>query len=261
MGFMDEIDWQEQAGYEKVFEVDDYLYFYGDMLTDELSDRQVAALVRLLELDQPMHILDLGCGHGRHANRLAALGHQVTGFDRSPGFLELARQDAAARGVQVEYRLGDMRQLDYDQAFDRALMMFTVFGYFSDEENLRVLQNIARALKPGGKLLFDIPNRDVFLIGFRQDAVSEKEGNLMIDRNSFDMATGRSYNRRIIIRDGVRRDKPFSVRLYNACEARDLLRQAGLELEQIYSRWEAQPLSTESRRMVIIARKSRNEEK
>jgi SAM-dependent methyltransferase len=208
-----------------------------------------------------MHILDLGCGHGRHANRLAASGHQVTGFDRSPGFLELARQDAANRGVQVEYRLGDMRQLDYDQAFDRALMMFTVFGYFSDEENLRVLQNIARALKPGGKLLFDIPNRDVFLIGYRQDAVSEKEGNLMIDRNSFDMATGRSYNRRIIIREGVRRDKPFSVRLYNACEARDLLRQAGLELEQIYGGWEAQPLSTESRRMVIIARKSRNEEK
>jgi hypothetical protein len=81
------------------------------------------------------------------------------------------------------------------------------------------------------------------------------EGNLMIDRVTFDMATGRSYNRRIVIRDGVQRDKPFSVRLYNACEARDLLRLAGLELEQIYGGWEAQPLSTESRRMIIIARK------
>jgi SAM-dependent methyltransferase len=252
---MDGMDWQEQAGYESVFEVDDYLYFYSDMLSDELSERQVAFLVEKLALDRPLRLLDLGCGHGRHANRLAALGHQVTGFDRSPGFLELARQDAAAGGVRVDYRLGDMRRLDYDEVFDRALMMFTVFGYFSDDENLLVLRNIARALKPGGKLLFDIQNRDVFLVGYRSDSVMEKEGNLMIDRHTYDMLTGRIYNRRIVIRDGVRRDKPFFVRLYNASEVRDLLRLAGLELEQIYGGWEAQPLSTESRRMIIIARK------
>lgn len=252
---MDEMNWQEQAGYESVFQVDDYLYFYGDMLTDEVSERQVSALVELLALDQPMHILDLGCGHGRHANRLAALGHQVTGFDRSEGFLELARREATARNVSVDYRLGDMRQLDLDQVFDRVLMMFTVFGYFDDQENLLVLRNIARALKPGGRLLFDILNRDVFLTGMRQDIVTEKESNLMIDRHTFDMATGRLHNRRIVIRDGVRRDKPFFVRLYNATEIRDLLLQAGLEVEKIYGGWDAQPLSPESRRMVIISRK------
>jgi SAM-dependent methyltransferase len=252
---MDGMHWQEPTGYESVFQVDDYLYFYGDMLTDELSERQVLALVELLALDQPMRILDLGCGHGRHANRLAALGHQVTGFDRSAGFLELARREAAARNVTVDYRLGDMRQLDYDQVFDRVLMMFTVFGYFDDRENLLVLGNIARALKPGGRLLFDIQNRDVFLVGMRQDIVTEKENNLMIDRHTFDMATGRLYNRRIVIRDGVRRDKPFFIRLYNATEIRDLLGQVDLRVEGIYGGWDAQPLSPESRRMVIIARK------
>lgn len=252
---MQATDWQEQAGYESVFEVDDYLYFYGDTLTDELSDHQVAAMVELLALDRPMRILDLGCGHGRHANRLAALGHQVTGFDRSVDFLELARRQAQALGLSVDYCLGDMRSLDYNQVFDRALMMFTVFGYFDDRENLMVLRNIARLLKPGGRLLFDIQNRDVFLVGYRQDHVTEKEGNLMIDRHSFDMLSGRLYNRRIVIRDGVRKDKPFFIRLYNATEIRDLLHQAGLELEQIYSGWDAQPLSTESRRMIIIARK------
>lgn len=253
---MQGMDWQEPTGYESVFEVDDYLYFYGDMLTDELSDRQVAALVELLALNQPMRILDLGCGHGRHANRLAALGHYVTGVDRSAGFLEIARRQARALGVSVEYRLGDMRQLDLDQVFDRALMMFTVFGYFEDRENLLVLRNIARALKPGGQLLFDIQNRDVFLVGYRQDSVTEKNGNLMIDRHTYDMLNGRLYNRRIVLRDGVRKDKPFFIRLYNATEIRDLLHQAGMELEQIYGGWDAQPLSTESRRMIIIARKN-----
>jgi SAM-dependent methyltransferase len=252
---MESKNWQEQAGYESVFQVDDYLYFYGDTLTDELSECQVTALVDMLALDQPMQILDLGCGHGRHANRLAALGHAVTGFDRSADFLEIARGEAAARNLSVEYQLGDMRQLEFDQGFDRVLMMFTVFGYFEDEENLLVLRNIARALKPGGRLLFDIPNRDVTLVGLHQDIVTEKEGNLMIDRHTLDMATGRLYNRRIVIRGGVRRDKPFFIRLYNATEIRDLLCQAGMEVENIYSGWDFQPLSTESRRMVIIARK------
>lgn len=247
--------WQDEEGYASVFEVDDYLYFYGEMLTDEVTERQVAALTQLLGLDRPMRILDLGCGHGRHANRLAALGHQVTGYDRSAGFLDLARRDAAARGVSVDYRQGDMRQLDFDQAFDCVLMLFTVFGYFGDDENLLVLRKVARALRPGGRLLFDILNRDVFLVGFRPDFVTEKQGNLMIDRNRFDMLSGRLYNQRIVIREGARRDKPFFVRLYSATEVRDLLRQAGLELEQVYGGWEGQPLSTESRRMIIIARK------
>jgi len=57
------------------------MFVYRDDLTDERSDAEVAALVNLLELDSPMKILDLACGFGRHANRLAALGHSVTGVD------------------------------------------------------------------------------------------------------------------------------------------------------------------------------------
>ena len=221
-----------------VFDVDDYMYFYGDMLTDEVTDRQVAALVEMLALDRPMRILDLACGFGRHANRLAALGHQVTGFDLTPGFWRLPGATRGAAVCSVDYRLGDMRQLDFDQAFDRVLMMFTAFGYFDDEENLLVLRSIARPSSRGGRLVFDIRNRDVFLVDLRHDIVTEKEGNLMIDRHTFDIATGRLYNRRIVIRDGVRRDKPFFVRMYNATEIRDLLRLAGMELEQIYGGWD-----------------------
>ena len=65
---------------ESVFEVDDYIYFYSEWLTDERSDHEVASLVKLLEMDRPMQVLDLACGFGRHANRLAALGHTVTGL-------------------------------------------------------------------------------------------------------------------------------------------------------------------------------------
>jgi 2-polyprenyl-3-methyl-5-hydroxy-6-metoxy-1,4-benzoquinol methylase len=134
---------------ETVFEVDDYLFTYRDDLTDERSDMEVVSLVKLLELNSRMKILDLACGFGRHANRLAALGHSVTGVDYIPGFLELARQKAAELGVQVDYRQGDMRQVSFEEEFDRVLLLFTSFGYFEDSENEQVVENMARALKPG----------------------------------------------------------------------------------------------------------------
>jgi 2-polyprenyl-3-methyl-5-hydroxy-6-metoxy-1,4-benzoquinol methylase len=119
---------------EDVFEVDDYLFTYREDLTDERSDAEVASLVKLLELDSPMRILDLACGFGRHANRLAALGHSVTGVDYMPGFIALARQKAAEMGVQVDYRQGDMRLVSFLEEFDRVLLLFTSFGYFEDSK-------------------------------------------------------------------------------------------------------------------------------
>jgi 2-polyprenyl-3-methyl-5-hydroxy-6-metoxy-1,4-benzoquinol methylase len=59
----------------------DYLYFYGELLGDERSDADTELLWRLLELRPGMEVLDLACGHGRIANRLAARGCRVTGLD------------------------------------------------------------------------------------------------------------------------------------------------------------------------------------
>jgi len=240
---------------DAVFEVDDYMYFYSDSLTDERSEAEVASLLKLLELDTPMRILDLACGFGRHANRLAALGHSVTGVDLMPGFLEIARRNAAELGAQVVYRQGDMRLINFAEEFDRVVLLFTSFGYFEDEENAQVARNIERALKPGGLLGFDIPNRDVTIEVLLGCTVVEKEGNLMVNRGSFDLRTGRWHNQRIIIRDGARKDKPFSIRLYNATEIRDLLVRAGLEVQAIHGGWDARPLSEDSRQMVVVARK------
>ncbi len=238
-----------------VFEVDDYMYFYRDDLTDERSEAEVASLVKLLELDPPMRILDLACGFGRHANRLAALGHAVTGVDLTPGFLEIAQSKAAEMGVHVDYRQGDMRHISFREEFDRVLLLFTSFGYFEDDENVQVMDNMARALKPGGLLRLDIPNRDVVVKALPATEVVDKGNDLMINRLSFDTLTGRFHNRRIVLRDGVRKDKPFSIRLYNPTEIRDLLGRAGLEVHKMSS-YDGQPLSADSRGMVIVARKA-----
>ncbi|OGN91170.1 MAG: methyltransferase type 11 [Chloroflexi bacterium RBG_13_48_10] len=246
---------QTEFDVEAVFDVDDYLYFYRESLTDQRTEAEVNALVSLLELDPPMEILDLACGFGRHANCLAALGHTVTGIDLTPGFLEIARQDAEKRNVSVIYQQGDMRLITFDDKFDRLMLLFTSFGYFTDEENLQVLINARRALKPGGLLIFDTLNRDALLKDMRPYSVIEKDGNLMIDRLSFDGLQGRFYNNRIVIRDGVRKDKPFFIRLYNPNEIETMLTQAGLKLHHIFAGLEGKEFSSDARRMVVIARK------
>ena len=239
---------------EDVFEVEDYLFAYGDELTDARSDAEVSWVVKLLEIDRPVRILDLACGFGRHALRLAALGHTVTGVDYTPGFLALARQKAAEMGVQVDFRQGDMRQVSFVNEFDRVLLLFTSFGYFEDSENEQVIKNMARALKPGGWLMFDVQNRDTVLKDLPPADVIEKGGDLLINRLSFDALTGRFHNRRIVVRDGIRKDKPFSIRLYNATEMRDLLERAGLVDHRLLGE-DDKPLSARSRRMVVMARK------
>lgn len=241
--------------FEAVFEPEDYLYFYGDRITEERTKRELEFLIKELELEREMKILDLGCGHGRHANRLAELGYSITGIDITKGFLEIAKTDAKKKGLDVRYIQEDMRKISFSNEFDRVLLLFTSFGYFEDNENFKVIKNVARALIPGGLFCFDIFNRDAFLKNFLPYIVTEKGDDLMIDRHTFDSVTGKLYNKRIVIRDGKKKDKPFFVRLYNPTEIKELLSRAELNIHKIYEDWSGKPFTSHSKRMIIIAKK------
>lgn len=244
--------------FKGVFNPQDYLYFYEDVLKKERTEIEIQFLVKELELEKSMKILDLACGHGRHTNRLAELGYIVTGVDNNLGFLKIAKDEAKKKGINVKYIKKDMRKINFSEEFDRVILLFTSFGYFVDEENLLILKNVARALKKGGLFCFDTFNRDIFLKNLHPCVVIEKGENFMIDRHNFDSLTGRLYNNRIIIRNGKRKDTPFFVRLYNPTEIKYLLKEAGLSLYKIYSDFASSPFKSESGRMVIIAEKELN---
>jgi SAM-dependent methyltransferase len=73
--------------------------------------------------------------------------------------LDRARADAADADVSVEYMAGDMRQIPWTAQFDRVINWSTAFGYFDDTTNRAVLQGIAGALRPGGRLAMDLAFR------------------------------------------------------------------------------------------------------
>lgn len=243
---------------EPIFEFDqtfdeDYLYFYEPRAA-AMTEGEVEAIWRLLELRPGTELLDLACGHGRIANQLAARGVRVTGLDATPLFLTRARQDATAHGLAVEYVDGDMRSLPWPEGrFDRVLNWFTSFGYFEDDDNRRVLQEVRRVLRHDGMLVIENNNLPELLPRWLPSVVVERDGNLMIDRSSFDPVSGRTTTQRTIVRDGRLRRFHFSVRVFIAAELGDWLRTAGFRTVDFVDQ-AGEPLTASSRRMVTIAR-------
>jgi SAM-dependent methyltransferase len=127
------------------------------------TDRTVSEVDRALKILKPRgdeRILDLACGSGRHALELRRRGFGVVGVDISPELIEIARGEAAAADLEVEFVLADLRDLSYEDEFDLVLNLNDgAIGYLeSDEENRRAFATIARALRPGGRNLAQLPN-------------------------------------------------------------------------------------------------------
>lgn len=209
---------------------------------------------RLLELRAGMSVLDLACGHGDLAGRLAARGCQVTGLDSSGVFLDRARADAAAAGISVEYVAGDMRQLPWRNRFDRVVNWSTAFGYFDDAANRAVLDGIAAVLRPGGRLAMDLDNLTRFLVSWCPSRIvaARENGDLLADRYHLDALTGRFEAERTVVRDGRARRVTFVKRLFGFPELRDWLLAAGFAPVAGFGE-DGQPLTADHRRMVIVA--------
>jgi SAM-dependent methyltransferase len=117
---------------------------------------EVRFLWRALGLAKGSRVLDVACGTGRHAVRLARRGASVLGVDVTPAYLAEARR--AARGLpNARFLRADMRRVSRRAEFDAAINLWTSFGYFEDPaDDLKTLRAVARALKPGGLFLIDI---------------------------------------------------------------------------------------------------------
>jgi SAM-dependent methyltransferase len=113
--------------------------------------QEIDFLVPALGLEPGMRVLDVGCGPGRHAHALAARGIAVHGVDISRRFVELAVEHAPA-GATFE-RL-DARRMSFDAEFDAVICLCQgAFGLMTAAgHDDTVFANIARALRPGGRL-------------------------------------------------------------------------------------------------------------
>lgn len=230
---------------------DDYLYFYASQLTDERNERDTDDIVRFLDLRPGETVLDAPCGHGRISIRLAERGMQVVGVDASELFLDVAR----AAGTTVDYRVGDLRDLPVDGPFDAAISWFTSFGYFDDEGNRKVLTEYRRVLRPEGRLLIEMQNRDEFVRRFTPAPFSHTVqigDDIRIDTSEFDSVEGRIETDRVVVRDGQVRRSQNSIRLPTITELCGWLADAGFSSARFTAR-DGQPPSIDRPRLVVVA--------
>lgn len=249
------MDTNEEFDFERTFNAEEYLYFYQDILNAERLKREIDFLIRYAELEHSLEILDLACGHGRHANVLAQMGHNVTGIDYTQDFLKIAQEEAFKLGAKVNYIHQDMRNINYNNVFDRIFALFTAIGYFDDDQNEKVFKNIFNALKPNGIFCFDSHNRDTFMTYYLPSSVVEREGNFMIDQRTFDSLSGRCITKRTVIYKQTTKSFQHSVRFYNPTEIIKLFKQIGFSSITFYEDWSGKSLGQESKRMIVVAQK------
>lgn len=128
-------------------------------------------------------VLDLGCGTGNHALRLAAKKYEVTGVDRSAEMLGLAEKKAKQQRVTVSLHQASIPDLNLNREFDAVLMMFAVLGYhLKNEDVLGALRAARKHVAKGGLLLFDVWYGPAVLNerpGDRLRVIESEEGTLL----------------------------------------------------------------------------------
>jgi SAM-dependent methyltransferase len=246
--------WQVSARLQEVW-MPDWFETFAESLwlkPDETGAADAQFLCRALRLRQGQAVLDAPCGAGRIAFPLAQAGLQVTGGDRMETFLRRARARFRRPGLEGRFLRRDLREIDFDNEFDAVINWGGSFGYFSDEENLEVLRRYARALKPGGRLLLDQPNRERMLRHF----LPVDESEIVTIRNRWDPQRQRVESVWRVNETGE--EYAASIRLHTPAQMRRMLRKVGLEVEGMYGSSGGEACGRGTRRMVVVGSEPRH---
>jgi SAM-dependent methyltransferase len=222
---------------------------------------------------QGLRVLEVACGSGRVLVPLARAGLQVVGVDLSPPMLALARSKLEAAGLSADLVEADMRSFRLPQTnFDLAIVAVKSFAYLTESaDQLACLRTIFAHLRPGGVLAIDLmhPRLDWLSAApgsMRDDLLQHvPERGMTLSRIESVVETDFARQVRVIrsIYESVddtghvvdKRFVEWSYRWLHRFEAEHLLERAGFAVTSVYGGYQREPLTSDSRTMLFLARK------
>lgn len=224
--------------------------WYRNSFSPELSavfweedvEEKVDLALEMLEATGRERVLDLACGTGRRSLELSRRGFEVIGVEVRGDLLEIAGGEAELQGLDPWFYELDPRDIDFRREFDWVLSLGGgAFGYFEyDEGNLAAFQAAARALRPGGKLLMQVPNIHYVEAHLPSRTWISTEHTLELIDQCWNAGTQRIEGETVsLVMDGMGDFEsdgcaPFERRLYTVEELAETFETVGLSLADVY---------------------------
>src|SRR5258706_9650628 len=165
---------------------------------------------------------------------LAAKSYKVTGLDLSLPLLIRAADAARRSALTINFIRGEMREMTAENEFDGAYCMFTTFGYFDDDTNRKVAANLQRAIKPGGRLLLELVNRDYLVRDLPTRVWWQGDACVVLEEVDFNYFSSRlQIQRSIIFEDGRQSEQEISIRAYSLHEIGKVLHHSGFRVTEV----------------------------
>jgi SAM-dependent methyltransferase len=193
-------------------------------------------------------LVELAIGNGRVAIPVAqATRRRVIGIDTSPAMLEQARANAAAAGVELDLRAGDMRDLVVDEPAGLIYCPFRALLHLATwADRRRTFERVAASLRPDGRFAWNAfafdPHISVRLAGYRQERPYPHTMRYTIGDNRID----------IVREDGATSSLWWATKN----EWLGLIDVAGLEVEALYGGFAREPFTDDSGEYVFVTRRA-----
>lgn len=243
----------EAPWYAQWFDRSEYETVYAARNDSDAKD-MITCIIETTSIPEGSSVLDVACGRGRHARAFARHGYRVTGIDLSPRAIETARRIARQEQLEIDFEEGDMRVAPCDDCFDMVVNLFTSFGYFDkDEDHLRSIKAMARAMRDGAWLVQDFMNVD-HVVGDLVPVDARREGALRVVQRRW--VEGPRLVKEITLKQAGSPDQVFreSVRLLRLEDFQRMYKEAGLAIEHVLGDVQGTPFSSDSPRLIMFAR-------
>ena len=159
--------------FESWFDTPYYHLLYSNRDYTE-AENFITKLTQELQLPQSSKIIDLACGKGRHSVFLNKLGYDVLGLDLSQQSIEFDKQ---FENESLAFKVHDMRNPIDSEPVNAVFNLFTSFGYFDNETDVRnVFQSVYNALKPEGFFVLDYLNEEFVTRTLVPETTIHREG-------------------------------------------------------------------------------------